>query len=215
MKIVIAGCGRVGSMLADRFSADGHDVSVIDKDQNAFRRLGRGFKGEKIRGLVFDKQVLDKAGADRAEAFVAVTSGDNSNVVSATIARDIYRIPRVVARIFDPRRAEIYRRFGIPTISSVSWATNEVVSLVLHSHVIRDMQFGDGEVQLVSVRTPALLVGKTIENVVTAGEMIIVAMVRGGKSFIPVAGTVFEDGDILEFAVQTSALPKFKRIIGL
>lgn len=215
MKIVIAGCGRVGSMLADRFSAEGHDVSVIDKDPGSFRRLSRNFKGTKVRGLVFDKAVLDKAGADRAEAFVAVTSGDNSNVVSATIARDIYRIPRVVARIFDPRRAEIYRRLGIPTISSVSWATNEIVSLVLHSHVIRDMQFGDGEVQLVSVRTPRLLVGKAIENVVTPGEMIIVAMVRGGKSFIPVAGTLFEEGDILEFAVQTSALPKFKRVIGL
>ena len=111
--------------------------------------------------MVFDKGVLDKAGADRTDAYIAVTSGDNSNVVSATIAREIYRIPKVVARIFDPRRAEIYRRLGIQTVSSVSWATNEIVALVMFQHLVRDVSLGGGEVQLVKVSIPPRLAGRT------------------------------------------------------
>ena len=104
MKVIIGGCGRVGAMLATKLSAEGHDVVVIDKDPLTFARLGKRFSGTTLRGMVFDKGVLDTAGADRSDAYIAVTSGDNSNVVSATIAREVYRIPKVVARIFDPRR---------------------------------------------------------------------------------------------------------------
>lgn len=215
MKIIIAGCGRVGALLANKFSAEGHDVAVIDKDASAFKRLSKNFKGSTIRGMVFDKATLDKAGADRADAFVAVTSGDNSNVVSSTIARDIYRIPKVIARIFDPRRADIYRRLGIQTISSVSWAVNEIVSLTLHQQVVRDATLGDGDVQLVKTAAPPQLVGRTVQDIQIPGEVLVVAIVRAGQSFIPATGAMFRENDIVECAVLTSAMPKFKNMLGL
>ena len=167
-------------------------------------------QGSTLRGMVFDKDVLDKAGADRTDAYVAVTSGDNSNVVSATIAREIYRIPKVVARIFDPRRAEIYRRLGIQTVSSVAWATNEIVALVMFQHLVRDVTLGDGEVQLVKVSIPPRLVGRTVERPVEPGEMLPVAIVRAGTSFIPTSHEVLHDGDVLEAAVLTVAMNRFE-----
>jgi trk system potassium uptake protein len=213
MKVIIAGCGRVGALLANKFSAENHEIAVIDRDPTAFLRLGRNFQGEMIPGLVFDRDALNAAGADRADAFVAVTSGDNSNVVSATIARDIFRIPKVVARIFDPRRADIYRRLGIPTVSSVSWASNEILSIVLHQDLVRDLTLGDGEVQLVKVSIPPRLIGRTVAELQIPGEMTVVAIVRGGMSFIPVDGSALRDGDIAELAVLTSSMPKFKKML--
>ena len=212
MRVIIAGCGRVGALLASRFEAQGHDVVVIDKNRAAFELLPRNFRGAQIRGVVFDKEVLDKAGADRADAFVAVTSGDNSNVVAGTVARDIYRIPKVVARIFDPRRAEIYRRLGIPTVSSVSWATNEIVSLVMHQSLARDVMLGDGEVALVRVAVTPRLVGRAVQDLQAPGEIMPVAIVRGGGSFIPASGETFVEGDILEVAVLTSAMDRFEHL---
>lgn len=213
MRIIIGGCGRVGALLAARFEAEGHEVVVIDKDAAAFKRLGKHFHGTTIRGMVFDKDVLDRAGADRSDAFVAVTSGDNSNVVSATVARDIYRIPKVVARIFDPRRAEIYRRLGIPTVSSVSWATNEIMSLVMHPSLSRDVSLGDGEVNLVRIAVAPRLAGRTVGDLQVPSEILPVAIVRGGRSFIPASGEEIAAGDILEVAVLTSAMDLFKRLI--
>lgn len=213
MKVIIGGCGRVGALLASRFEAEGHEVVVIDKNAAAFKRLGKNFKGRTIRGMVFDKDVLDHAEANRTDAFVAVTSGDNSNVVAATVARDIYHIPKVVARIFDPRRAEIYRRLGIPTVSSVSWATNEIMSLVMHPSLSRDVSLGDGEVNLVRIAMAPRLAGRTIEDLQAPGEIMPVAIVRGGRSFIPASGERFVEGDILEVAVLNSAMDLFKRLI--
>ena len=213
MKIIIGGCGRVGALLASRFEAEGHEVVVIDKDAASFKRLGKNFKGTTIRGMVFDKDVLDRAGAQRADAFVAVTSGDNSNVVAASVARDIYRIPKVVARIFDPRRAEIYRRLGIPTVSSVSWATNEVVSLVMHPSLSRDVSLGDGAVSLVRIALAPRLAGRTVDDLNVPGQIMPVAIVRGGRSFIPASGEEFAEGDILEVAVGSSSMDLFKRLI--
>ncbi len=213
MKVIIAGCGRVGALLAGKLSAEGHDVAVIDKDPTAFLRLPKAFQGTTVPGLVFDRDALNAAGADRADAFVAVTSGDNSNVVSATIARDIFRVPKVVARIFDPRRADIYRRLGIPTVSSVSWAANEILSIVLHQELVRDVTLGDGEVQLVKTSIAPRLVGRTADDLRIPGEVVVVAIVRGGKSFIPVDGTIFREGDIAELAVLTSSMPKLKKML--
>lgn len=210
MKVIIGGCGRVGAQLATQLSFAGHDVVVIDKDGRTFRRLGKGYKGETIRGLVFDKDVLTKAGIDRADAFIAVTSGDNSNVVSATIAREIYRVPKVVARIFDPRRAEIYRRLGIQTVSSVTWAANEIGSLVLYPHLVRDFTLGDGEVQMVKVSIPPRLAGRTVADLSAPGEVMPFAMVRGGKSFIPATHEALHEGDIVEAAVLSSAMERFQ-----
>jgi len=213
VKVIIGGCGRVGALLATRFSAAGNEVVVIDKNAAAFRRLGKGFDGTTLRGMVFDYDTLTKAGVDRADAFIAVTSGDNSNVVSATVAREIYRVPKVVARIFDPRRAEIYRRLGIQTVSSVTWAANEIVSLVVHQQLVRDVTLGDGEVQLVKTSLPPRLTGRTVADLTSPGEILPIAIVRAGSSFIPASGSVFHDGDIIEVAVLTTAMDRFDRMI--
>lgn len=210
MRVIIGGCGRVGALLANQFSAVGNDVVVIDKDARTFRRLGKGYAGETVRGMVFDRDVLEKAKISIADAFVAVTSGDNSNVVSATIAREIYRVPKVVARIFDPRRAEIYRRLGIQTVSSVAWAGNEILSLVMFQHMVRDVSLGGGEVQLVRVSIPPRLAGRVVNDLSSPGEIMPVAIVRAGSSFMPTSHEVFREGDVVEVAVLTSAMNRLE-----
>ncbi len=213
MKVIIGGCGRVGALLAARLDVQGHQVAVIDKDPDALRRLTRSFKGETVKGMVFDRDALTKAGIDRADAFVAVTSGDNSNVVSATIARDIYRVPKVVARIFDPRRAEIYRRLGIQTVSSVSWAANEILTLVEHQQLVRDLSLGGGEVQLVKISVPPRLIGRTIADLTMTGEALPFAVVRAGSSFIPSSHETLRDADIVEVAVVATAMDRFEKMV--
>ena len=213
MKVIIGGYGRVGAMLAMKLSAEGHEVVVIDKNPLSFRRLGKAFSGTELCGMVFDRGALEKAGADRTDAYIAVTSGDNSNVVSATIAREIYRVPKVVARIFDPRRAEIYRRLGIQTVSSVAWATNEIVSLVMFQHLVRDVSMGGGEVQLVKVSIPPRLVGRTVNDLSIPGEILPIALVRAGASFIPTSHEALHEGDVLEAAVLTLAMNRFESMI--
>jgi len=215
MKVVIAGCGRVGASVANHLSVAGHDVAVIDKDPYAFERLSKTFKGATAQGMVFDRDALEAVDAERADAFVAVTSGDNSNIVSATIAREIYRVPKVVARIFDPRRADIYRRLGITTVSSVSWAANEIGQLILHQQLVRDVTLGDGEVQLLKLSVPSRLVGRTVDDLAIPGEIMVVAIVRGGRSFIPTRGAAFHDGDVIEIAVLNTALPRLKKMTAL
>lgn len=213
MKVIVGGCGRVGSMLAIRFAAEGHDVVVVDKNPAAFSRLGKRFSGETVRGVVFDRDALDAAGMDRADAYIAVTSGDNSNVVSATVAREIYRVPKVVARIFDPRRAEIYRRLGIQTVSSVHWATNEIVSLVVYPHLVRDVALGDGEVQLVKISVHARLAGRLVNDLAVPSQIQPVAVVRAGTSFIPTGQEPLLEGDVLEVAVAASSMANFERMV--
>jgi trk system potassium uptake protein TrkA len=125
--VVVVGCGRVGSELAAELEAQGHTVAVIDKNRNAFRRLPEKFTGRAVLGFGFDRDHLEQAGIREAGALAAVTSGDNSNILTARIARETYEIQNVVARIYDPRRAVIYQRLGIPTVATVAWTTDQVV----------------------------------------------------------------------------------------
>lgn len=213
MKVIIGGCGRVGSMLALRFEAEGHDVAVIDRDPAALLSLSRQLKGRTIRGLVFDRDALDQAGITECDAFVAVTSGDNSNVVAATIAKNIFHIPHVLARIYDPRRAEIYHRLGIPTVSSVTWAANEIFSLLMHPDLTRDATLGNGEVSLVRVEIDPDRAGGSIGSLQLDGDIRPVAVIRDGHAFLPSADEVIATGDIIEFAVATDALGQLQSLI--
>jgi trk system potassium uptake protein len=213
MKIIVAGCGRVGSSLAKKLSLEGHDVSVVDKDTDAFQWLGKTFKGKTVKGMVFDGEALLKAGIEDCDVFVSVTSGDNSNVVSATIAKDVYKVPRVIARIYDPRRAEIYRRFGIPTVASVAWAANEIHTMITHTSVIRDASLGDGEVQITRSEVPQRMVGRSINELNVPGEILVVSIIRGGKAFIPTGEGVFQQNDLVETAVLTTSLPRLKNML--
>src|SRR5437867_6753597 len=138
MHVIVVGCGRVGSELAAELETQGHTVAVIDKNRNAFRRLPERFTGRAVLGFGFDRDHLEQAGVREAGALAAVTSGDNSNVLTARIARETYQIPNVVARIYDPRRAVIYQRLGIPTVATVTWTTDQVLRRLFPEKTVTD-----------------------------------------------------------------------------
>ena len=145
------GCGRVGSGLAKELESAGHSVSVIDQNREAFRRLGADFKGQTIAGVGFDRDVLTEAGIERAEAFAAVSNGDNSNILAARVARETFGVENVVARIYDPARAEIYQRLGIPTVATVIWATDQIMRRIAPASSTSEWQDPTGAVQLSEV----------------------------------------------------------------
>lgn len=213
MKIIVAGCGRVGALLATRLFVGDHQVSVIDQDSSAFARLGRGFGGQTVRGKVFDRDTLISADVEHADAFIAVTSGDNSNIVSSMVAKEDFGVPHVVCRIYDPRRAEIYRRFGIPAVSSVSWSAHEILSLVVYPNLTTRTSFGDGEVRLISTEVPPRLVGRPIHDIAREGEISVVSVVRAGQSLLPTSGSTFHAHDMLFAAVSATGLEHFERML--
>lgn len=215
MKVIIMGCGRVGEQLARLLVDEGHEVSVIDYDPRALARLGPGFKGQKIPGVGFDRDVLVKAGIEQADAFAAASSSDNANIVAARIARYIFHVPRVVARLFDPQRAEIYRRLGMLTISSTTWGAERLRELITSSELDPIVSFGSGEVSLVNIEIPPHLEGRMVKDLTISGEIIIVAITRQGAAFIPTLGSQFREGDMLHAVILATALERFKTLLGL
>jgi trk system potassium uptake protein TrkA len=215
MHVVIAGCGRVGSFLAVSLEREGHSVAVIDKDPAAFENLPRGFSGKRVKGLAFDRDALVEAGLETADAFASVTSGDNSNIVSARIAREHFRVPRVITRIYDPRRAEIYRRMGIPTVSSVAWAAGRILTYLSHPELHAEFQFGNGEVELLRVEVPPQLWGRQASDLGVPGEISVVSVLRANRAYLATPGWVFQKGDVLYCAVARESLGKMERLLGL
>ncbi|HEX9116578.1 MAG TPA: TrkA family potassium uptake protein [Anaerolineae bacterium] len=215
MRVIIVGCGRLGSELADRMSHDGDEVVVVDKDPKAFLRLGEGFKGRTIAGVGFDRDVLTKAGVERADALAAVTSGDNSNIVAARTAHNIFHVPKVVARIYDPRRAEIYARLGLLTVSSTSWGTRRVIQLLAHPDITVLTTLGNGEVELVEVDAPDAWAGRTVNDVNFVGELLVTGVTRRGRTLVPTSGTIFEQGDRVALTVLTSSIGRLEKLLGL
>ena len=158
MKIIVMGCGRVGSQVSQLLIGQGHEVTVIDHDDNSHLRLGAEFKGKVVHGLGFDRNVLIEAGVETAEGFVAASSSDNANIVAARIARNIFRVPRVVARLYDPVRAEVYQRLGLTTISSTAWGAERIIEVVTHADLDVLHVFRDGGTTIVRVEAPARLI---------------------------------------------------------
>ncbi|MGH2523694.1 MAG: potassium channel family protein, partial [Anaerolineales bacterium] len=169
MKIIIMGCGRVGEQVARLLADEEHAVAVIDQDPAALARLGPGFKGQRVRGLGFDRKVLLEAGIEQADAFAATSSSDNANIVAARLARTVFRVPRVVARLYDPRRAEIYRRLGLVTISSTTWGARRIHELLTHTGLDPVLTFGNGEVAIVEIEAPLQLVDRTVNHLTVPG----------------------------------------------
>lgn len=215
MYIVIMGCGRVGSRLAKVLTLEGHEVAVIDKDPTAFKRLGEAFKGKAIEGFGFDRDVLEKAGIEQADAFIAVTNGDNHNIVGALVAKNKFRVPKVVARIYDPAREKLYQHLGIQTISSTAWAANKIKNLICHVELIRHFSFGNGEVEVVEGEISPQLAGRSINDLNIPGEIAVIAIVRFGRAFIPTSGVTFQEKDGIQVAVESSSLPKLKKMLHL
>ncbi|RPI87378.1 MAG: TrkA family potassium uptake protein [Chloroflexi bacterium] len=215
MKVIIMGCGRVGEQLARLMTDEGHHITVIDQDQAALTRLGPEFRGRKVRGVGFDRDILLKAGIEEADAFAAASSSDNANIVSARIARNVFGVPRVVARLYDPRRAEIYRRLGLYTISSTTWGAERFRELLIHSEFDPEISFGSGEVIMIMMETPQILVGRMVRDLSISGEIIVAAITRDGKALIPISGTEFRERDTLHLVVLTSALGRLKSLVGM
>jgi trk system potassium uptake protein TrkA len=215
MKVIIMGCGRVGVQLARLLVDESHQVAVIDIDTNNLARLGPNFNGQKIVGVGFDRDVLLKAGIEHADAFAAASSSDNANILAARIAHNIFHVPRVVARLFDPQRAEIYRRLGMLTISSTTWGAERIRELITSVEIDPVFSFGSGEVSLVNIEVPPQLVGRMVKDLTVSSEIIIVAITRQGAAFIPTLGSQFKDSDIIHVAILASALERFKSLLGL
>jgi trk system potassium uptake protein len=210
--VVIAGCGRVGSQLARELASSGHDIVIVDKDRRAFRRLGDDFDGRALHGVVFDRGTLEEAGIKRAQAFVAVTSGDNSNIVSARAAREAYGVERVVARIYDPTRARIFERLGITTVASAQWTAEEVLRTLLppEERVAAALGPGHGDVVLVAFPVPAGTSGVAAQQLDVAGKSVLAAVTREGRTNVPVAGGLLRSGDLVHLAVQREALEELR-----
>jgi trk system potassium uptake protein TrkA len=216
LHVVIGGYGRVGRYLARMLEFEGHTVSVIDQDPLVFEcSEGDEIMGQKFVGPVFDRDVLEDAGIKDADCFAAVTSGDNSNIVAARTAREHYRVPRVIARIYDPRRAEIYRGLGISTVAAVTWTSSRLLDMITHPDLHSEYQFGNAEVEMVEIQLPATLAGKTVGDLTVPGEVAVASIVRGGRAILPVEGSAFEKDDTLFINVLRESADKLERLLGL
>ncbi len=207
MHVVIVGCGRVGTELSGALEQQGHSVAIIDKNPRAFRRLPAGFAGRTVVGLGFDRDDLAEAGIERAGAVAAVTSGDNTNILSARIAREHYGIERVVARIYDPRRAVIYQRLGIPTVATVSWTTDQVLRRLLPSaEQPHDWMDPSGRVCLVEFHLPPTWAGRKLGGLDEPGRYRVTAVARMGEARIVSPALLGQEGDVLMFMAAVDAL---------
>jgi trk system potassium uptake protein TrkA len=213
MHFVIMGCGRVGAELTVQLSKAGHSVAVIDKRKEAFERLPPDFNAQTFVGVGFDREILEEAGIKEADAFIAVSNGDNSNIVSARIAREHYRVKKVIARIYDPRRADIYERLNIPTVATVRWAAKQIQFLLFHEREeIRETMAG-GSLLHLQVEIPQHLVGKKMESIEAEGEVELIGVDRGGSGFIPMPGSTFKEGDVAHLVVHRDAQEKFDHLM--
>ena len=215
MKVIVMGCGRIGSQVSQLLSDQGHEVTIIDHDSNSEGRLGSNFKGSIIKGLGFDRTILIQAGIEQTEAFVAASQSDNANIVAARIARNIFHVPRVVARLYDPRRAEIYQRLGLTTISSTNWGAERIFQVLTHNDVDIWNTFGNGEVTLVQLELPSQLIGRTVQQLNVPGEVLVAAITRNAQAFIPASGAEFHEGDLVNLVVLSSALNRLEVLLGI
>ena len=191
------GCGRVGSTLAREFQNLGHSVAVIDQDREAFRRLGADFNGLTVAGIGFDRDTLLEAGIERADAFAAVSDGDNSNILAARVARETYGVKNEVARIYDPGRAEIYQRLGIPTVATVLWTTDQIMRRILPSGAKSEWQDASGKVQLSEVHLHSDWYGNPVLIIEELTKARVAFITRLGEGLIPDEHTVLQEGDVL------------------
>lgn len=210
MHVVVVGCGRVGSELASALELGGHSVAVVDKNPRAFGRLHKGFSGHTVVGFGFDRDHLAQAGIDEAGAFASVTNGDNSNILCARIARETYGIKRVVARIYDPRRALIYQRLGIPTVATVAWTTDQVLRRLLPDETSHDWVDATGKVALVERPISPAAVGRKLAHLNRPGRFWLTAVTRFGQAHVVTSDLVGQDGDVLVFVTALDALDELQ-----
>ena len=195
MHVVIMGCGRVGSTLAHSLEARGHSLAVIDQNGDAFRRLGPDFGGVTVTGIGFDDEVLRQAGIERADAFAAVSSGDNSNIISARLARETFGVARVVARIYDQKRAQVYERLGIPTVATVRWTADRMVRHLLPEENVEIFRDPTSTISIIEVPVHRDWIGRPLRRLEEATGARTAYLMRFGIGILPTASTVVQEGD--------------------
>jgi trk system potassium uptake protein len=211
VRVVVVGCGRVGSELATMLSREGNEVAVIDNNPRALQRLAMDWGGKGVVGFGFDRDALEQAGIVDAQALAAVTNGDNSNILTARIAKETYLVPNVVARIYDPRRAVIYRRLGIPTVATVTWTVDQVVRRLLPERTVTEWSSPQGEVVTVERSLPSAWVGYRLDDFEVPGQVRLTALSRAGKSSLAKPGLVGQEGDVLYVTVTEGALDELEQ----
>lgn len=205
MHVIVVGCGRVGRELAVRLDEDGHSVAVIDKNRNAFRKLPQRWAGRAVLGFGFDRDHLEQAGIAEAAAVAAVTSGDNSNILTARIARETYGVANVVARIYDPRRAVVYQRLGIPTVATVTWTTDQVLRRLFSDQSSVEWTDPNGTVRLIERALPEGWAGHKLAGLSEGDRFRLVSLSRAGQARIAAGELVGQEGDILHLLVRSDA----------
>jgi trk system potassium uptake protein len=212
--IVIMGCGRVGSRLAHILEDQDHSVAIIDQNPEAFRKLGSGFKGTKVTGVGFDRDVLTEAGIEQAGAFAAVSSGDNSNVIAARVARESFGVKRVVARIYDPRRAEVYQRLGIPTVATVAWTADQMLRRLLPEGAESLWRDPTGAVVLAEIAYADGWLGQRVCDIELVARARIAYIARLGEALIPSATLVLQEGDVVHVIAEERRLDAIVAVLG-
>jgi len=213
MHVVIMGCGRVGSSLATELEAAGHSVSIIDQAREAFRRLGPDFKGSTVTGVGFDRDTLMEAGIEGADAFAAVSNGDNSNILAARVARETYGVQNVVARIYDPGRAEIYQRLGIPTVATVLWSTDQILRRLLPEGSRSEWRDASGTVQLSEMHPHSDWYGRQILLIDELTQARVALITRLGVGMVPDQHTVLQQGDLVHVMVADEDISSVEAIL--
>jgi trk system potassium uptake protein TrkA len=215
MRMIVLGCGRMGAGLAQMLLQRGHAVTVIDKDPTPLAGLGRAFEGHTVVGGGIERSALLAAGISTADGLAAVTASDDVNLVAARVARQIFHVPRVVARVYEPGKADLYRRLSVQTITTTTWGVNRIAELLCYVQFDTVQSVGSGDVDMVDLPVPALLVDHTVSDLTVPGEIHVAAITRGGHTFLPTLGAVFQPDDQLHLAVLAASAPRLQQLLGL
>lgn len=215
MQIIVVGCGRTGAGLAKTLFLRGHEVTIIDSDAKSFERLERSFKGKCIAGLGFDRKVLIEAGIERCDGVAAVTTSDDTNILVTRVASQIFRVPRVITRLYNPHKAEIYEQLGLQTIAPITWGINRIAEMICYSQLDVVCSLGLGEVNIVIFEVPLSLVGRMVKEITVPGEAHVAAINRNGKTFLPTLGTVLQKADVVYEVVVALSADRLRGLLGL
>lgn len=207
------GCGRVGASLARSLERIGHDVAVVDQDPEAFQRLGSEFVGRRVAGIGFDRETLLRAGIEEAHALAAVSSGDNSNILAARVARETFGVEHVVARIYDPDRAQVYQRLGIPTVATVRWTADQVLRRLLPHGLAGEMTDASGRLVVAEVAVDPRWVGTPLTRVEQLTGARVAYLTRLGEGMLPAPQTVHQEGDLLHLVIERTRIDTVERIL--
>jgi trk system potassium uptake protein TrkA len=210
---VIMGCGRVGATLAQNLEGHGHSVALIDQNPEAFRRLDADFAGSKVTGMGFDRDTLTQAGIEEAYGFAAVSDGDNSNILAARVVRETFGIDNVVARIYDPHRAEIYQRLGIPTVATVRWTADQVLRRLLPMGATGEYRDPSGQLELAQVDVHEGWVGRPLRVLEEATGARVAYLTRYGDGVLPTSDTVLQENDTVHVIMRTEDAPAVERVL--